>query len=157
MTEVWENITGYEGLYQVSNLGRVKSLNYKGKGVIKILKGYIKRDGYETVTLMKDGIRKYLRVHRLVAQAFLPNPDNLPQINHKDENPLNNIVDNLEWCTPSYNTKYSSYKWTGERNGMNKPGIREKQLQAVRTPEHRAKLRVWNIEHNGISHITGRR
>lgn len=153
MIEEWKNITGYEGLYQVSNLGRVKSLNYKGNGTEWILKGYVKKDGYEVVTLMKDGIRKYCRVHRLVALAFLPNPDNLPQINHKDEDKLNNCADNLEWCTGSYNTKYSSYKWSGANNGMNKPGVRERQLQAVRTPEHRNKLREWSIAHNAIEHL----
>lgn len=107
--EEWRMIPGYEGLYMVSNKGRVKSLNYMGKGKTVILK---LNDcvGYKDVVLSKDGIRKHFKVHRLVAMAFIPNPNNLPQVNHKDENPLNNCVDNLEWCTQEYNNNYGTRK-----------------------------------------------
>ena len=113
MNEIWKDIKGYEGLYQISNLGQVKSLarpinNFNQCcGKDKILKGGIKR-GYRQVILLKDKKRKYASVHRLVAEAFLPNPRNLPIINHKDENKLNNKVDNLEWCTVKYNTNYGN-------------------------------------------------
>ena len=109
MEEQWLDIIGYEG-YQVSNLGRVKSLgNYKTRKE-KILKQCIDKDGYLQVQLCKNGKIKTFKVHRLVAQAFIPNPDNLPQVNHKDENKENNIVSNLEWCTQQYNSEYSFAK-----------------------------------------------
>ena len=98
--EIWKPVKGYEELYEVSNYGRVKSLRYN-----KILKTCINKYGYERVSL-HDGKSHDKTVHRLVACAFIPNPYNLPQINHKDENKLNNCVDNLEWCTNSYNLNY---------------------------------------------------
>ena len=102
--EYWKPVVGYEGHYQVSNFGRVKSLKF---GKEKILKQYI-RGGYYYVCLSKNGIIKKYSVHRLVAQAFLDNPNNLPQINHKDENKTNNNVDNLEWCDAKYNTNFGT-------------------------------------------------
>lgn len=116
MEEVWKDIKGYEGLYQVSNMGRVRSLdryvnhNYVNKKLIKskIRKFSTDKDGYKGVTLCKDGIQKTYKVHRLVAEAFLQNPNNLPFINHKDEDKTNNRVDNLEWCTHSYNINYGT-------------------------------------------------
>lgn len=114
MEEIWKDIENYEGLYQVSNLGRVRSLdrvvtNYRGsfikKGEIKAQSNLSK--GYKGVCLCKDGKQKTHKVHRLVAQAFLPNPNNLPQVNHKDEDKTNNRVDNLEWCDNEYNINYS--------------------------------------------------
>lgn len=105
--EVWKNVVGYEGLYKVSNLGRIKSLyNYNRNGS-NILKPKIKR-GYYTVGLRKNGIRKWYLVHRLVAQAFIQNHNNYPQINHKNENKLDNNVNNLEWCTVLYNNTYGT-------------------------------------------------
>ena len=116
--EIWKNIEGFEGAYMVSNLGRVKSLKRERKtkgGVLvevpeRILKLNTDKDGYKEAALSKDAKLYYFRVHRLVAFAFIPNPHNLPLINHKDENPANNEVSNLEWCNQSYNTSYSNYK-----------------------------------------------
>ena len=108
--EKWKDIKGYEGYYQISNLGRVKSLSRDvGSNRCKketIMKTSIDKDGYECMVLSKDGKQKYVRIHRLVAQAFIPNPNNLPQVNHKDENKGNNNVENLEWCTTTYNINY---------------------------------------------------
>lgn len=112
MNEEWRDIQGYEGFYQVSNLGRVKSLdrfdgfqnNVKGK----ILKKYISETGYERACLSKNNKTKKFQVHRLVATAFIPNPDNKPQVNHIDECRSNNNFENLEWCTAQYNSKYGS-------------------------------------------------
>ena len=101
--EIWKDIKNYEGLYQVSNLGRVKSLYYN-----KILQNAVQKDGYFQVSLSKNGIQKMYLVHRLVAEAFLPNPHNYPCVNHKDENPLNNNVENLEWCTYEYNNNFGT-------------------------------------------------
>ncbi|RXM57212.1 NUMOD4 domain-containing protein [Clostridium tetani] len=108
--EIWEDIEGYEGLYQVSNLGRVKSLNYKNRGIEKLLKQFEDSKGYLKVGLSKNKKSKHLFVHRLVAKAFIPNLNNYPIINHKDENPLNNSINNLEWCTYKYNNNYGTKK-----------------------------------------------
>lgn len=105
--EVWKDIEGYEGYYQISNQGKVLSLNYCLRGYSALLTPKINKRGYAWVELRKNGTRKPMLIHRLVAQAFIENPNNYPLINHKDENPLNNNADNLEWCTHSYNVKYS--------------------------------------------------
>ena len=113
MQEIWKDIKGYEGKYQVSNLGRVRSLydqnQFKKTYRIKLLKFNI-RSGYYNVNLNNHRKRKNFQVHRLVAFAFIPNFDNKPIINHIDENRLNNKVDNLEWCTQKENVLHSKYK-----------------------------------------------
>lgn len=103
--EYWKPVVGYEGLYMVSNWGRVKSIKF---GKERILKQWTNKDGYLQVSLFKNNKRKNFRVHRLVAEAFIPNLDNLPQVNHRDENPLNNNVDNLEWCSAKYNCNFGT-------------------------------------------------
>ena len=121
MEEVWKDIEGFDGRYQVSNLGRVRSLDWHGhKGRMLKLK-INKMWGYYRLNLAHpDGYIKSVSVHRLVAMAFIPNPDNLPEVNHKDENKLNNVVcfnpdgsidterTNLEWCTGLYNLRYGT-------------------------------------------------
>lgn len=107
--EIWKDVSGYEGLYQISNKGRIKSfINNKGICREKILKLVLKKTGYLQITLHKNKQQKVFRVHKLVALAFLPNPNNLPFINHKDENKSNNCVDNLEWCDEKYNVNYGT-------------------------------------------------
>lgn len=108
MEEVWKDIPGYEGLYQVSSLGRVKSLNYNHEGYQKILSFKKERNGYLRVGLFREGRQKLFSVHRLVATVFIPNPNNLPQVNHKDEDKTNNRADNLEWCSCQYNINYGT-------------------------------------------------
>lgn len=105
MKEIWKDIKDYEGLYQVSNLSRVKSIKF---GKERILKPVTNSSGYLQVTLCKNNIKKKYLVHRLVAEAFIDNTDNLPQVNHRDENPLNNVVSNLEWCDRKYNINYGT-------------------------------------------------
>lgn len=104
MQELWKDVSGYEGLYQVSNLGRVK------RPCKRLLKGSICKNGYYRVTLWKDGKMSYKHIHRLVAMVFIPNPNNYPCINHKDEVKTNNNVDNLEWCSYYYNNNYKDIK-----------------------------------------------
>ena len=121
MEEEWRDIKGFEGKYMVSNLGRVKSLNYNNTGKEGIMKGADNGRGYLFVVLYKDGKDKKCRINRLVAQAFLPNPDNLPEVNHKDENKLNNCVDNLEWCDRSYNVNYGTRNKRSSEKRRNDP------------------------------------
>lgn len=114
--EIWEDIDNYVGFYQVSNLGRVRSIDrivkhWRGGKLIKkgkILKQKPNKYGYKCLRLIKNGKYKDVTVHRLVAIAFIPNPNNLPFVNHKDENPSNNNVNNLEWCTQEYNVNYGT-------------------------------------------------
>lgn len=102
MEEIWKDIPGYEGLYKVSSFGNVFSLRCN-----RCLKQHPVNGGYLLVPLSSDK-RKLWLVHRLVAIAFIPNPDNLPEVNHKDENTTNNCVKNLEWCTRKYNAHYGT-------------------------------------------------
>ena len=103
--EKWKPIFGYDGMYEVSDLGRVRSLKF---GKVKVLRARKRRDGYLNVNLCKDGEQKSVLVHRLVASAFIPN-DNIfnNEINHKDENKENNRASNLEWCDSRYNKRYN--------------------------------------------------
>lgn len=104
MEEIWKDIEGYEGLYQVSNLGRVHSL-YRNI----ILKGFIDQDGYRLVTIYKNNTKSNKTIHRLVAQAFIPNPENKSHVNHIDEDKTNNRVDNLEWMTAKENINHGTH------------------------------------------------
>ena len=111
--EEWKSIKGYEGLYEVSNYGNVRSLDRyasNGRKIIlysgKVLSKNLGTNGYHSVQLSKDNQVNRKMIHRLVAEAFIPNPDELSQVNHIDENKLNNHVSNLEWCTAKYNTNY---------------------------------------------------
>lgn len=119
MEEIWKDIEGYEGLYQISNTGLVKSFKKcQGRGYYNtpfhFLKPSLSTNGYYDVTLYKEPKNRHkVLVHKLVAQAFIPNPDNHPCVNHKDENKLNNNVNNLEWCTYGYNNAYGTARIRG--------------------------------------------
>ena len=158
MEEIWKDMAGYEGVYQVSNLGRVRSLDRYihqtsryGKSFKQLRKGQLLKlslglDNYLDVTLSTPEIGpRTFRVHRLVAQTFIPNPNNLPFVNHKDECKTNNIVDNLEWCTNEYNMNY------GTRNAR----ISKAQTGKVHTDLSKAKMsaakkgRTWVLLPNG--------
>ena len=131
---VWKEVPGYEGMYLVSDDGQVMSVdrdvlgkNASGEMIIhrrgKIIKPHLRgRDGlmYVAVGLSKDGERIAHSVHRLVAEAFIPNPDNLPEVNHKDQNTQNNCVENLEWCNRQYNIDYSKSKKVAQYFGGEK-------------------------------------
>lgn len=172
--EEWRDIPGYEGLYQVSNEGRAKSLekSYTERNSRKathtleerVLKPSKYNKGYLYVTLTKNDKRKIKKIHRLVAEAFIPNPDGLPQVNHKDENKENNFVfinedgsvdlekSNLEWCDNKYNSNYGSRgKRIGDKlKGKNRPKyIAEKIAHALSRQVYQYTLdgvlvKIWN-------------
>ena len=112
MIEEWKDIEGYEGIYQISNLGRVKSLdrldssNHRLKGNIR--KFGTSPNGYVNIALFKQGKRDVFTVHRLVAETFILNPENKPQVNHIDEDKTNNMVSNLEWMTAKENVNHGT-------------------------------------------------
>jgi len=124
MKEIFKDINGYEGLYQISNLGKVKSLHRirKGKGGSncpvreRICKTKLQNGGYEQATLIKNSEPKTLYVHRLVAEAFIPNPHSKAQVNHIDGNKLNNNSDNLEWVNQSENELHARNKGLKRRD-----------------------------------------
>ena len=139
--EIWKDIEGYEGLYQVSNKGRIKSLNRidsRGRKVNeKILSSKPNNKGYLRVHLYKNGKRKPFSVHRLVAIAFIPNPNNLLEVNHKDENKENNTVDNLEWCDRKYNANYGS---RNERASVSNKGKKHKKHKKYKKPKFKKQI-----------------
>ena len=124
MAEVWRDVVGYEGLYQVSDLGRVRTLAHvtNGKPQKARIRKAIKhvKTGYLLVSLSKDGEQKNLYVHRLVALAFVDNPDNKPTVNHKNEIKTDNRAENLEWMTLPENLRYGTHD---ERARLNKPDM----------------------------------
>lgn len=101
-TEIWKNVVGYEGYYEVSSMGRVR--NFETKHVLK----HFLCSGYPRVGLRRENKKNGMYIHRLVATAFIPNPNNYPQVNHRDETRHNNNVENLEWCTCQYNLAYGT-------------------------------------------------
>lgn len=133
MEEIWKPVVGYEGFYEVSNIGRVRSLarivecndGRKRKIKDRILKGSSYSGGYSGVTLHKDGCTKTANIHRIVAEAFVPNPLEKEEVNHKDENPSNNHASNLEWVTHKENLNY------GTRQERARKAIVEAQGRAV--------------------------
>lgn len=134
--EIWKSIEGYPK-YEVSNYGRIACLSYKntGKRGIKVQsKG---KHGYMMVCLHCNGTQKSLRVHRIVCMAFIPNPNNYPSINHKDEDKTNNCVDNLEWCTCQYNSTYNNLHI---RRGLAHRGLNSAQYGVPRPDWVRKKI-----------------
>ena len=138
MDEIWRDIEGYEGLYQISNKGHVKSL-YKSSE--RILKSYDNGKGYLKVHLFKNTAFQSIYIHRLVAETFIPNLENKPEVNHKDENKLNNCVENLEWMTTKENSNY------GTRNER----ISRKILQYSKSGDF---IREWSGAH-GVERVLG--
>ena len=157
MTEIWKPIKGYEGRYEVSNLGNVRSLNWRKSGLAKKLTPAIDRYGYLQVWLYNHkGERNFLKVHRLVAETFIPNPGNKPQVNHKDEIKTNNRVENLEWMTSKENCNYGT---RNERAGKASGKTRSKQV--IQYTKDCELVKVWSstyeverqlgFAHNSIS------
>ena len=155
MIEEWRSIEGYEGLYEVSNTGRVRSVDryvkvgYGGyrlhKG--KILKLELCNCGYYSVEITYKYKRNHFYVHRLVAEAFIPNPDNLAQVNHKDEDKTNNNVENLEWCNRKYNMNYGTRAERRKKTNIQKglwTGLSQKEYRKQYVENNRDKIREIN-------------
>lgn len=150
MEEIWKDIIiekkgtvyDYTGLYQVSNLGKVRNSRTG-----RILKPATNGAGYQDVGLYKDKKEKKFLIHRLVATAFIPNPDNLPVVNHRDENQLNNHVDNLEWCTQKENVNY----------GTSRKRASEAQKGRTFTDEHKQKLKNNHADRTGDKNPNARK
>lgn len=153
--EVWKPVQGYEGLYEISNLGRLKSpqkvVNGK-EGRLHTLKERmlnprVNQTGYYHTALYKNGKPKWYTVHRMVALSWIDNPENKPHINHKDSNRLNNRVDNLEWCTHGENMKhgflYGNKTQKGEKNNAAK--ITREIAEAVRALYAEGNLTQWQV------------
>ena len=163
MKEIFKDIENYEGLYKVSNLGNVKTLR-KRKGNTKLLSPNDIGNGYLRVSLYKNGNQKNIFVHRLVAKAFIANPENKPEVNHKDLNPKNNNLDNLEWVTRRENTihfrKHHNFS-VGETHGMSK--LTEEQVIEMRdrhwayNTSYKQLAEDYNISSVQVSNIIRRR
>ena len=150
MLERWLPINGYEGLYEVSSNGNIKSFK---KGVF--LKPETLPFGYLRVCLTKNKNSRHFMIHRLVAEAFIPNPDNLPFVNHKDENKTNNCVENLEWCDSKYNNNYGTKVErminTNVNNGVWNPdmvGLDRKTYMKIYRENHKEEIREYNNKYN---------
>ena len=148
--EHWKEIAGYEGLYEVSDLGRVKSLKY---GKERILKPQKNTRGYLKVALCKDGKVEQPKIHRLVAEAFIPNPNNLETINHKDEVKTNNTVGNLEWMSVKDNNNYGTRnKRVGEAHSKQVQMFDKKTFELLETfPSTHEAERITGISNSNIS------
>ena len=165
MIEVWKDISGYEGIYQVSNTGRIKSLSRRVPGLNTnteiILKPHTDKDGYLIVGLHNHGKSSNKKISRLVAQAFIPNPDNLPEVNHKDENKKNNNAENLEWCTTRYNLTYGNRLNCSRGTNNSKHKLTEKQVLEIKRTYVKGDLqfgqsalaRQYNVSHQSIALI----
>lgn len=139
--EIWKPIIGYEEKYLISSFGKVVSLNYNRTGKRKELLCQNDKDGYQTVTLCKNGKSRLLKIHRLVGAHFIPNPNNLVEINHKDGNKSNNYFENLEWSTRLGNIMHS-YEF-----GL-KPKTTEKQRAAVLLTNSKKRGTKYGIRSN---------
>lgn len=123
MEEIWKDVKGYEGYYEISNLGRVRSTSYKG---VRILKPAKMRNGYLNVILCVNQRRLHKNIHRLVAEAFIPNPNNYDTVNHKNEDKTDNRVENLEWLSAEDNTRYSNPKMLTKEQVLSIPALIER-------------------------------
>lgn len=170
--EIWETIDGFDGVFKISNLGRVKRIECirqhprygQSKFKEKIFSVHINTGGYPDVTLQHNGIRKTFRVHRLVAAAFIPNPENKVTVNHKNGIKTDNSVENLEWNTNSENTKHS-YRMglQADRRGENSwSKLKEQDVKTIKALlyagcNHRMLAEQFNISRPTITAISGKR
>lgn len=159
--EIWKNVEGCDGLYQVSSFGKIKSFKRNAEG--KILKQY--NNGYYQIRIFKNGIRKTIKTHRLVAQAFIPNLNNLPEIHHKDHNKHNNNANNLQWITRRDHVKITQIDGLhpkGSKNGLAK--LTENDILKIRNILRNEKnmtflsiAEIYNVSSQTIGDIVNRK
>ncbi len=165
--EIWKDVIGYEGIYQVSNMGRVKRIKQSaGAKAGRVLKETLGKDGYNYVKIYKEGLGKRYSLSRGVATAFIPNPENKPQVNHKNGIKTFNWPENLEWITSSENHLHAIHVLGfkpvvapayGERNGMAK--LKDKDVLEIRKLLAQTSLtqvqigKKFNISQRTVSHI----
>lgn len=166
MKEIWKDVVGFEGVYMISSVGNCKRIGLFGKPLKKVRfrKLAINQEGYCRVFLSNSNIKKTFSIHRLVAQAFIPNPKNKPQVNHIDSNPSNNRVDNLEWVTPKENVNHAMQKGRmsffkkGENNKLavlkDEDIIIIREMNGKKTQKEIAK--IFNISQCHVSEIVRR-
>lgn len=123
MEEIWKDIQGFEGYYEISNTGKVRSTSYKGTRILKPAK---LKNGYLNVILCINQVKTHKNIHRLVAEAFLPNPNNYATVNHKDKNKENNNIENLEWLSVEENNRYSNKNMLTKEQVLLIPDLIEK-------------------------------
>ena len=147
--EIWKDIKGYEGLYQISTNGDIKRV-WKSKETI--CKPSLDSNGYKQITLTKNKKRKSYKIHKLVAITFINNKNNYKEINHKDENKLNNNVNNLEWCTRKYNCNYGNRNYKCTRHRIHKVGQYDLQNNLINTYSSLQDAeRITGIKYQNIS------
>ena len=159
--EIWKSVKGYENYYEISNYGNFRSIDrtiVRSDGVIQLRRGKMitpiaNQDGYLQAKLCRDGNSHTIRIHRLVAEAFIPNPNNLPEINHKDCNRKNNRVDNLEWISHIDNVQYSSNQGKYIHTGESNPNFGNKKLKEyyAKYPEEAKRILSRPGSQNGRS------
>lgn len=160
--EIWKPVKGYEYYYEISNLGRLVSLDYRGNGYRQLLKTNINKNGYEQVRLNVNKIGKNKKIHRLVAEAFLPNPKNKKCVNHKDSNRFNNVVNNLEWSTHSENTIHGFkngfiYRLSGENSKNSKLNNKKVIEIYISKKSHRELAKQFGVTKSSITSIKSKK
>ena len=144
INEIFKDVKGYEGYYEISNLGRVRSSSYKGK---RILKPAITKNGYLNVIFCINQKKEHKLVHRLVAEAFIPNINNYSTVNHKDEDKLNNYVENLEWLSVEDNNRYSNSKMLTKEKVLQIPSLIDQGYTQLEIANH------FNVSRRAIQSI----
>lgn len=157
--EKWKEIKGYEGKYEVSDKGNIRSINYHRMGFTKLLTPRLAHTGYYRIGLSKGCQKKTFNVHRLVAEAFLDNPNGYPSINHKDEDKTNNNVDNLEFCSVAYNNNYGTHNEKignahRNRKDQSKPIIaKDSDGNEIYFPSIKEAERILGVDHSGVCKV----